>query len=210
MLAAKLSRKHLEICTVAFYWVVLLFWCSFCWNIQTLIYCSAMHFQSCSLNPTHFCRTAFHLTSLFSSGWMSSINSLARKMITLPLQKARPSARSHLQPRADPQTGCLDSWNSHWHQEQEQPPWPWRGRGPPRLCRLSDGHRELVAMPTHEGVTTTTIPNWCGWVASWEPVKCRTSAIGSISLLARVAEKTLLPLIPGAPTVLDDFDKTFK
>lgn len=159
-------------------WVVSRFWCTF------------------SMNPSHSCRTAFHPTSLFSSGWMFSTNSLARKRITLPLQKARLSARSHLHPWADPQTGCLDSWSSDWHQ---------------RLCRLSDGHRELVAMPTHEGVTTTiTMPNWCGWVASWGPVKCRTSAIGSISLLAKLAEKTLLPLIPGAPTALDDFDKTSK
>lgn len=174
-------------------WVVSRFWCTF------------------SMNPSHSYRTAFHLTSLFSSGWMFSTNSLARKRITLPLQKARLSARSHLHPWADPQTGCLDSWSSDWHQEQGQPPRPWRGCGPPRLCRLSDGHRELVAMPTHEGVTTTiTMPNWCGWVASWGPVKCRTSAIGSISLLAKLAEKTLLPLIPGAPTALDDFDKTSK
>lgn len=163
--------------------------------------------------PSKASRTNFHLISLFSSGWTCSTCLLTRERIKTQCQEARLTSPSPLHLLANPQNGCLVSWDTNQLQEWDQPCEAWRGHDPSRLHRSRRGCWDLVAMPIQdrEVVTITpTTPSWWEWAASWEHAKCRTSATGSISSLVRVAEKTHPPSTPGAPIVMDELADAFK
>lgn len=129
---------------------------------------------------------------------------MTREGIEPQRQEARPTSLSHRQSPANPQNGCLVLWDTSRLQEWGQPRQAWHGHDLLRLHRSRRGHWELVAMPTQDHEVATTMPSWWEWAASWEHAKCRTSAIGSISSLVRVAEKTHPPSTPEAPIVMDE------